>query len=460
VRTSSALVLVALLGPAVARADGAFPDAMRLLLPPDHPEQMMLGTNFGLVVSKDGGGHWSLVCEEAIATGGENVSQYLMGAPPAGTLFAMSSNQLALSADRGCAWTSAGGGWSDPFFTDVFADPVDPQRLFALASVRTAGGWLGSSLFVSRDGGRSFGVPPLFQAEQSLLITGVESAASSPGTIYLTEFGNPGGGVASRVARSTDGGATFREVSLAAALGAGEPRLAAVDPTNPQVIYYRVVGLDDDQLAVSRDGGATVQVTLALRGPMTAFLRRADGTVLVGSKIQGAFQSHDSGATFTPWPEAPHLRALAERGGTLYAVADNAADGFAVGASSDGGRTWRPLLRFEEICGISDCSPAVVATCQAAWQRLVTFLGITGCQAAAPDAGAPDAGAPVVASRSHGCGAVPGRPGAPALLFMVGLLVAIRSLRRPSPHRGRGPAARGPAPPPSGRWPPSPPRCR
>src|SRR5690242_13294995 len=113
---------------------------MRVLLPADHPEEILLGTNFGLVITRDGGAHWSVVCEEAVVNGGEDVTQYVMGAAPADTLYAMSSNQLAVSQDRGCSWASAGGPWADPFFTDTFADPTDPGRAFTLALVRSGGG--------------------------------------------------------------------------------------------------------------------------------------------------------------------------------------------------------------------------------------------------------------------------------------------------------------------------------
>ena len=390
-----ALAAVAVLAaPARAVADGAFPDSMRILLPGDDPRQIILGTNFGLIVSNDGGGHFHLICEEAIATAGENVTQYLMGPPPAFALYAMSINQLGVSADRGCSWTSAGGAWTDPTFTDVFPDPTDAARVFALALVRTDQGWFASSLFASHDGGRSFG-PPLFQAPQSVLLTGVENAVSAPETIYLTEFGDPGGGVVSSLARSTNGGGLFDMVSLLDTLGTGEARLAAVDPTDAQVIYYRVLVPDGgDKLAISRDGGQTAQVALALSGPMTTFLRRSDGTLLVGTQLDGAFASHDGGLTFTPWPEAPHLRALAERAGILYAATDNVVDGYAIGSSGDGGKTWTPLLHFEQLCGILDCGPGIAATCQAAWSRLVALLRITGC-AETPGPETEDAGASV-----------------------------------------------------------------
>jgi hypothetical protein len=414
---------------------------MRILLPAGQPGKIMLGTNFGLVVTSDGGARWTLVCEEAIASGGENVNQYLLVPPPASTLYAVAVNQVAVSGDSGCTWAPAGGVWTDPFITDAFPDPTDPARVFALALVRTGQGWSASSLFRSLDGGRSFGAA-LFQAGQGLLLTGVESAASAPQTIYLTEFGNPAGGVASSLERSADGGGTFHQVDLLASLGDGEPRLAAVDPGDPGVVYYRVVGATGDKLAISRDGGGTARVALTVDGPLTAFLRRGDGTLLVGSKLQGAFISHDGGQTFGPWAGAPRLRALGERDGVLYAVADNVADGFAVASSTDEGKTWTPRLRFQDLCGIADCSPALRVTCQAAWLRLVDLLGITASCAGAPPAadGAVDGPSQAPPAAPHGCACASDgrRPDAGLLLLPLALFIALKIVVfRPRARRGR-----------------------
>jgi hypothetical protein len=434
-RTVLALVLLA---PLPARADGAFPDSMKVLLPPDHPEQILLGTNFGLVVSADAGAHWHLVCEEVIATAGEDITQYLLG--PRGDVYGLAVNQVARSIDGGCSWRAAGGAWEDPFFTDVFPDPASPSRVFALALLRSPQGWSASSLFQSTDGGATFG-PPLYQAGQGLLLTGVESAASAPATVYLTAYGAPGGTPSSLLVQTTDGGGSWQSSSLLATLGPGEPRLAAVDPTDPRTIYYRVLDPAGDRLAISHDGGQGARVALAVDGPLTAFLRRADGTLLVGTKLAGAFASRDGGETFEPWPGAPHLRALGERGGTLYAVADNTADGYAVGSSKDGGKTWTPLLRFQDLCGVSACSAAVRTTCQPAWERLVDLLGITGCTPP-PDAATP----PAPPARGCSC-QTGGSPG--GLSLLVGAVACAARFRR---RRGGGAevgagASRGPAHP-------------
>jgi MYXO-CTERM domain-containing protein len=437
VRLRPVVGLLALLAaPARGRADGAFPDSMRILLPPDQPGQLILGTNFGLVVSNDGGARWSLVCEEAIATAGENVTQYSLGPPPGNVLYAVSSNQLAVSSDAGCTWSAAAGGWTDPFFTDLFPDPADAGHVFVLALVPTPERWSASSLYESRNAGRSFAAPPLYQAVQGLLLTGVESAASAPHTLYLTAYGKPAGELQSLLARSDDG-ATFHQVSLLPSLGTGEPRLAAVHPRDARVVYYRVVDPAGDKLAISRDGGETARVALALSSEMSTFLRREDGTLLVGSKTEGAFRSADDGDTFVPWPEAPRLRALGERAGVLYAVGDDLVDRFAVGASEDGGKSWRPLLRFEDICGILECPSPLRAACQSAWFRLVALLGIRGaCGANAPEPALDAAaGATATPPGARGCacasaGAGGGDPSA-ALVLLAAIAVVARRRRKP-----------------------------
>ncbi len=248
----------------------------------------------------------------------------------------------------------------------------------------------------------------------------MESAAADPATVYLTEFGNTPDGIVTRLGRSIDSGATFQQSSLLDSLGPGEPRLAAVDPGDARVIYYRVLGDSGGRLAISRDGGQTAQVALSVDGFLTAFLRRADGTLLLGTQLQGAFVSRDGGASFVPWPEAPHLRALAERAGVLYAAADNAADGYALGSSSDDGKTWTPLLRFANLCGILACAPSVTATCQATWSRLVDLLVITGC-AQTP--------APKATGGSSGCSYASPDRSLTALIAIVGLLMALRRQR-------------------------------
>ena len=54
-------------GPAVALADGALPDSETILVPADRPQEIVLVTNFGLVISEDVGRTWLWSCEQQAA---------------------------------------------------------------------------------------------------------------------------------------------------------------------------------------------------------------------------------------------------------------------------------------------------------------------------------------------------------------------------------------------------------
>ena len=60
---AGSLFLLVAAGNGRARADGAFPDAQTVLLPPDRPQQIVVAANFGLVFSEDGGVYWQYSCE-------------------------------------------------------------------------------------------------------------------------------------------------------------------------------------------------------------------------------------------------------------------------------------------------------------------------------------------------------------------------------------------------------------
>jgi hypothetical protein len=435
IATLRAGLIAAWLLPLTARADGAFPDSMQILLPSAQPEELILGTNFGLVRSEDGGRRWSFLCEAFIAAPGETIVQYQLGPAPGHALFARSSDHVSRSGDHGCSWTAAEGPWAN--LTDLFVDPAAAGHLYALALAPDASGTLASTLLESRDAGQSF--VPVYRAAEGIELTGVENAVAAPATIYLSATVRvASGGVQPRSFRSMDGGKSFQESDLGATLGAREPRIAAVDPVDPRLIYYRMIDVSGDQLAISRDGGQTATLVLRLEEDMSAFLRRSDGTLLVATIGHGGHLSHDGGKNFARWVGAPHLRGLGERAGVLYGVADNGQDGFAIGASSDGGASWTPVLRFTDICEVAACSDAVARACQG---PLVTLMSLVGAGAscarsvpeAPPDAAVRDAAvqdAATVTTKSPSACATGGRSGWDGWWLLAAVTVAAHVRRR------------------------------
>ncbi|HZS40259.1 MAG TPA: MYXO-CTERM sorting domain-containing protein [Polyangia bacterium] len=421
-------MLVVALGLAAraAHGDGAFPDSMAIFAPPDRPHQIVLATNFGLVTTDDDGATWHLVCEQAIAS---YVSAYQMSAPPDDALFADAPYGLAVSRDGGCTWTFAAGAFAGNEVIDAFPDPTAANHVLAIARQVPDGG-VGAyhAVFESTDGGRTFGAAPIFTGSPMTTLTGVENARADPRTIYLTMYGETP--FQPLLARSV-GGAPFQIIDDTAA-PSDIPRIAAVDPIDPRTLYLRTSGTTGDRLAISHDGGDTLALPLALAGRMSAFLRRSSGTLLVGTADTPSFRSTDGGQTFAVWPNAPHVRALAERDGVLYAAGDDLADGFALATSADEGANWRPLLHFDDIAGPLACGN-LPSVCGGPWSMLKSLFD------AERAAGNPADAATSPPPRTGGCScqlASARNPSVWLLLPAAGIaLMRYRRTRRKRPER-------------------------
>jgi MYXO-CTERM domain-containing protein len=416
-----------------ARADGAFPDSMQILLPSGRPHEIVLGTNFGLILSEDDGQTWFWTCEP---NPNDNAIFYQVGVAPQNRLYsALLRSGLVYSDDDACSWSPALGSLGTARATDVFPDPGNAARVFAIAA-ESGDGRAPQSIYVSADGGSTFG-PPIFTASLSGGLLGVESALADPMTVYLASYATVTDdtmmtAIDPILVRSADGGATWSSSDLQAAIGDNPFRIIAVDPVDPLRLYLRVTQALGEQLAVSTDGGLTVTEPVGFDDTLTAFARLGSGTVLVGGlSSAGAvgFRSSDGGATFQAWPNVPHLRALAERDQKLYAAADNFVDGFAVGVSTDEGLTFRPLLTFDKVMGIKPC---VQSTCSdlCDYQAGITLWPAAVCQ---DSTGGGDGGTRLAGKSGCSCRAAGGRSApaaAVAALALAALGLAGRRRRR------------------------------
>jgi hypothetical protein len=364
---------------ALALADGAIPNAQQVLLPVDRPNQILVSTTFGFLVSNDSGSTWQYVCEEVIAPLANN---YQLGPAPTDPVVAASSGGVVSSRDTGCTWTIGTGGSPLQKADDVFLDPNDANHVLAIGLGSVDGG-VQYGVYDSTDGGRTFAATPKFLGPLNAILTGVEISRSAPGTLYIAMFENNH----PSIVRSVNGGASFSTFDLSATLNL-RLGIAAVDPVTSTTLYLRA-NTSPDSLAISTDGGMSVRIAIQLSAAMSAFLRRADGTLLVASFDGKGFRSKDGGSTFTPWTNTLHINGLAERGTSLYAATVDAVDGFAVAVTQDEGMTWQPLLRLKDIQGPVAC---VSAMCAVPFASLLARL----------NAGNPnDAGPPVDASMAR-----------------------------------------------------------
>ena len=390
-----------------ARADGAFPDEMAVLLPPSAPQTILVGATFGLALTEDGGATWRFVCESLISAGSaSNVSLYQQAAD--GAVLAIYANGPSRSGDLGCSWTAATGLESQTV-VDAFFDPLDPS--FGLA-VGWAKGGTASGLYPSRDGGKTFGAPVL---ETDGLILGVELSASRKGVAYAVGYFSPpdGGPGQPFLLRSDDSGATWARRVLDLPPTASV-RIAAVDPVDPETIYLRVFDslAGSDGLAISTDGGRTLSRPLTTANPLTGFVRMPDGALIAGTFF-GELYTRRPGETAFTKSAGPRVRCLGQRNGRLYACGEGGVDGFNLGVSDDLGKTWKPVLRFSDLQGPKACG-AVPTACAAAWDTLRAQVGATNATPAG----------------KSGCGCGSGASGATVALGL--LLLLSRRRRRPS----------------------------
>ncbi len=353
-RTGSLLlVLSALLGTAPVRADGSYPEPRQILLPADRPEQIILGTNFGLLFSEDAGESWLFSCEQKLSA---YASAYLLGARPSHRIFGLTSGAgLVHSDDDSCSWRAAGGTLTDVTPYALAVDPSNEKRVYVIGVPREDQR-AGESIYVSDDGGLTFGEPVFTAPVQSALLT-LLVAPSQPSTLFAAMFSVPENHPS--LLRSRDSGEHWEVVAdLVDSLGENPFELLAIDSRDENRLHVRVLGASAETLATSDNGGLSFVQSVSIPGKLKAFLQLASGTILVGGTAGTqpvGYRSKDGAKSFDAWPEAPRVHALAERNGKLYVAAENFGDGYALAESDDEGAHLRPLTGFREVQGVKSC---------------------------------------------------------------------------------------------------------
>src|SRR4051812_45700501 len=299
----SSLCLLAF-GLALARAawaDGAFPDEFSVHFPVAAPDRIIVGANFGMMVSEDRGATWRYVCEPYVTEdSGDplaliNVRFYQVGAAD-GEVFQVATNfKVRRTGDDGCAWKTSGGAIATLNAVDVFPSPTDSQFVVAIG-VNPSGA--GSSLLASRDAGATFDTTLITDANLFASVEVSAGATTGTGTIYATLSG-PG---IARLLRSDDLGATWPKSSSydLPALPNGTAqvaRIVSIDPEDASTVYLRLLAPPYDAIAIATAGGQSSTVALSVTGSsFTAFARGTDKTLYAGTS-DGKLYVRPPGAT-------------------------------------------------------------------------------------------------------------------------------------------------------------------
>jgi hypothetical protein len=279
--------------------------------------------------SDDGGANWTEIAVPALPAEGETPKSLDMiwtlaagatdqpGVLWAGTLPAA----LFRSADRGESWQLVrglwdvperqgwvGGGYDDAGLHSVVIDPRNPARM-AIA-ISTGGVWL------SRDGGESWTLegqglraeymPPAQAFDRGMQdVHLLAQCAAAPDVVWAQHHNG--------IFRSTDGGATFTEVTADAPSRFGFA--VAAHPADPATAWFVPAVKDECRVPVggrlvatrTRDGGATLEALgegLPAADSYDLVYRHAlavDGTgrrLAMGSTTGNLWTSDDGGGTW------------------------------------------------------------------------------------------------------------------------------------------------------------------
>lgn len=159
---------------------------------------------------------------------------------------------LYRTADGGRTWTAVLEIDEHTGVTDVAMDPTDANVLYAAALQRErraysyVGGGPGSGIYKTTDGGATWEELTVGLPESDMGRIGLSVARSQPRTIYAVIEGSEAG-----VYRSDDWGAVWRKTSDIASIPWFFGQIRA-DPWDPEVVYHLGV-----PLMRSRDGGRT-----------------------------------------------------------------------------------------------------------------------------------------------------------------------------------------------------------
>jgi hypothetical protein len=401
---SAALVGVALTAaPGPALANGRYPLSQQLLFDPSNASALYLRATYGILASRDAGASWWWICESGV--GYESGEDPMMGIYADGTVMAAASSGLYVTRDGGCAWDKA-PDLSDLYVRDVALD-ASKNVGFAVTLLVEDDGTYDSVVWRSSDSAGTWAAlgPSI---APSLLPFTIDVAPSDSNRLYVSAANltaidagqNDPPGV---LVRSKDGGATWEQRRIPGSTRLSSPYIAAVHPTNPDVLYVRVRGDWDganpvqSALLYSNDAGDTWRELFRRNADMLGFALSKDGSsVLVGmgntrdvlrpvdESVLGLYRATTPGFVFDR-PYENQVGCLAYVGDSLYVCGGQESSGFELGVSSDDGTTITPVFEYGSVKGPLECpkgSPEK-AVCEPLW--IYNCRGLGDCPT---DAGA------------------------------------------------------------------------
>ncbi len=418
-----------------AIANGRYPAAGQLVIDPADAAHIVVRTTFGLLQTFDSGATWSWICEQAVSPDGFQDPEIIV--TTGGRTAVGLADGLAVGDRDGCDWTRA-PGLQNTAVIDLVESRVDSRVAYAASVVQVNGAFNG--LVAGTTDGVSWATKGALIPDTYPLT--IETAPSRPERLYLgADDGNLENGF---MAVSDDSGMTWN--IRPAPAGVDGVYVSAVDPKEADRVYVRSFS-PGHGLYVSEDGARTWTLIDDSPVPLTGFALSPDGQqIAVGGSggleiLTRSTTGGDSTFSVTMTNPLP-VSCLTWTLDGLFACADETSAGFSVGVSTDGARTFSPLLHFADLRLLSCNGGSSATTCSTVWCATATIIAAS-C-AATTDGGsdAEDDTRRVFDSAGTGCACDEG--GQSPSTFLVSIAVAAvtfrrrASRRRDAPCSGRG----------------------
>jgi photosystem II stability/assembly factor-like uncharacterized protein len=411
-----------LAGAGSASANGRYPYAQQLLVDPGDPDRLWLRATYGILTSADRGKSWDYICEAAV--GYSTQEDPMLAVTADGKVFAATVEGVLVTPDHGCSW-SASPGIGNRYVRDLAVEG-DGKHVLALTTVTETNGNYDLVVYRSDDRAESFSA--LGAVSKDLIGLTVDPAPSDSSRIYVTGTVYPFAPAADAgsskldaavntgdspgvLMRSRDGGATWERRLVAGATLDKPPFIAAVHPTNPDILYVRIqgarkaTGTIETTLVYTEDAGDTWKEIFRGSADMLGFSLSADGSEVrigLGSaqnpadlssgrqadpNALGIYRATAPAFSFTRLLRG-QVGCLTDAGSELYVCGSHASEHFELGASEDDGMTASPLFDFAGARGVLACPKTTVTAlmCENQWQYVCSQLGT--CSPTAYDAGA------------------------------------------------------------------------
>jgi photosystem II stability/assembly factor-like uncharacterized protein len=270
------------------------------------------------------------------------------------------------TVDAGQTWKPVSDGFFGGTIGAVAVAPSDPSVVYAGTGEETIRGNVspGAGMWKSTDAGQTWTQSGLADTQQ---IARIRVHPSNPDLVYVAALGHAFGPNEMRgVYRSRDGGKTWDRI-LFANRDSGAVDLT-FDPSNPRILYastwrfrrgpyFFESGGEGSALWKSTDGGDTWKElsmnkgmpkgTLGIIGVSVSPSNPQNVYAIVEAKDGGVFRSHDGGDTWTKVSGSADLRQRAWYYSRIYADPKDEETAYVVNVrfhrTKDGGKTWTAI---------------------------------------------------------------------------------------------------------------------